>query len=449
MSTDTVLEPIRDDPDAVPQSPPRWSLATRFGFRFCFAYFALFYITTGQLIVAPLGWAAQFLPEAVLTAPGKPVQPLVSWAGTHVFGVDLELDQPPATGSGDTAANWVTIACLLFLAVVAAVVWSLLDSRRAYPLLLTIFRLVLRFGLAATMFGYGFAKIFPAQMPMLLHRYVQPFGDMSPMGVLWTQIGASQPYQIALGAAEALAGVLLILPWTVTAGALLALLSMAQVFLLNMTYDVPVKLFSLHLLVQAALLLAPESRRLAGFLTGRAIAATSVPPPGRSRIALAAQLVLGLWIMAGAAHAGWTGWQQLSHRSPLHGIWDVGEFTLNGQPRPPLTTDGERIRRIVFDRVFDGPAGPTTGTAVQSMSDGLRNYAGRVDIDARSIELVNPQGGAPYLAVVFDRPAPDRMVLDGTLRGQPVRMVLQRIDETKLPLPSRGFHWVQEFPYNR
>ncbi|MBB5911499.1 hypothetical protein BJY24_000366 [Nocardia transvalensis] len=49
--------------------------------------------------------------------------------GSHVFGVDLDLDRA-ATGSGDGAANWVTVACLLFLAAVVTVVWSVVDRRR-------------------------------------------------------------------------------------------------------------------------------------------------------------------------------------------------------------------------------------------------------------------------------------------------------------------------------
>ncbi|GAB2722856.1 hypothetical protein [Nocardia thraciensis] len=69
-----------------------------------------------------------------------------------------------------------------------------------------------------------------------------------------------------------------------------------------------------------------------------------------------------------------------------------------------------------------------------------------IDTGQRRIELAP---GEPYGALTFECPVPDRMVLEGTLRDQPVRLLAQRLDETAFTLPSRGFHWVQEFPYNR
>ena len=36
-------------------------------------------------------------------------------------------------------------------------------------------------------------------------------------------------------------------------------------------------------------------------------------------------------------------------QSPLRGIWVVEEFEVDGQVRPPLLTEGERWRRVVFD----------------------------------------------------------------------------------------------------
>jgi hypothetical protein len=30
-----------------------------------------------------------------------------------------------------------------------------------------------------------------------------------------------------------------------------------------------------------------------------------------------------------------------------------------------------------------------------------------------------------------------------------VRMELRRLDETKFLFASRGFHWIQEYPFNR
>jgi hypothetical protein len=41
------------------------------------------------------------------------------------------------------------------------------------------------------------------------------------------------------------------------------------------------------------------------------------------------------------------------------------------------------------------------------------------------------------------------MILDGMLSGHKTRLELQRQDEKKFLLESRGFHWVQDYPFNR
>lgn len=125
---------------------------------------------------------------------------------------------------------YVGLFCLLVIAVVGTAVWSLVDRRRRdYSRLWAWFLTLVRLCVAGQMLFYGFAKLIPTQMPSPpLTALLRPYGNFSPTSVLWLQVGTSQPYEMALGAA----GVLLFLPRTATLG---ALASMAQVFLLNMT----------------------------------------------------------------------------------------------------------------------------------------------------------------------------------------------------------------------
>ena len=55
----------------------------------------------------------------------------------------------------------------------------------------------------------------------------------------------------------------------------------------------------------------------------------------------------------------------------------------------------------------------------------------------------------PKAEFKYIRPEPDRLSLDGSYEGQSLRVELARIDHSKLPLISRGFHWINEYPYNR
>ena len=40
-------------------------------------------------------------------------------------------------------------------------------------------------------------------------------------------------------------------------------------------------------------------------------------------------------------------------------------------------------------------------------------------------------------------------MLDGNMNGHQLQMQLQLFDREKLLLVSRGFHWIQERPFNR
>lgn len=49
----------------------------------------------------------------------------------------------------------------------------------------------------------------------------------------------------------------------------------------------------------------------------------------------------------------------------------------------------------------------------------------------------------------FAQPEPERLTLNGKLARQQIQAHLWRIAEPKFPLTSRGFHWINEYPFNR
>src|SRR6185437_15940333 len=250
------------------------------------------------------------------------------------------------SASGDCMFAWVLAFCLLVIAALATGVWPFLDRKRKnYAGLQTWVRLFFRLALAGQMLNYGLAKVIPLQMPYpSLTRLLQPFGTFSPMGVLWSSIGAAPAYEIFAGCAEVIGGVLLIVPPSASLGALICLADMIQVFMLNMTYDVPVKLFAFHLILLSCFLLAPDIPRLVSVLF---LDRATAPRPRAqlfsslraNRIALAAQIVLGLWLLGLNLHTVRQYWSMYGggrQYSALYGIWDVTQVSIDGEPRPPL-----------------------------------------------------------------------------------------------------------------
>jgi len=434
-----------DQPHTGVTTPP-WSIATRIAFRFCVVYFGVYCLST-QIFTSLLA-----IPNVDLPDPSgiPPWRQIITFTATHVFRHKDPLVFT-GSGSGDKTVDFVLMFCLFVFSLIATVAWSILDRRRtSYNRLHKWFSLFLRFSLAGQMLVYGFAKAVPLQMSFPgLYTLVEPFGNFSPMGVLWSSVGASQSYEIAVGCLELLGGLFLFIPRTATIGALVALIDMSYVFLLNMTYDVPVKLLSLHLILIALLFLAPQFRRFANFfLLDRAAEPAPRPPLFRSlranRIATVLLAVFALWLIGINAWGARQGWKTFGPGAPkpaLYGIWNVEQFATDGQTRPPLLTDTGRWHRVIFDR--------NDFAVLEHMDDPRAYYTASVDAKKNTLALTQRRANNQKLNFTFARPAPDRLTLDGDLDGHKTHMELRLEDAHKFLLVSRGFHWVQEYPFNR
>ncbi|QXN89616.1 DoxX family protein [Nocardia iowensis] len=433
----------------------RWNPLTRIAFRFSFTYFGLFCLIFPQFLFVYSGVLGENLPETAILGLLYQFSPVFEWVGRHVFDADVALHLD--SGSGDQAIIWVFVFSVLVIALAATIAWTVSDRRRPnYQRLNAWFLLFLRLALGGQMLWYGMGKVIPTQMPLpSLTTLLTPYGDFTPITVLWSQVGTSPVYEILLGAAEVFGGLLLFLPRTATLGAMVSLVSMAQVFILNMTFDVPVKILSGHLMLISLVLLAPQARRLANILVlQRPSEPAEQPEPFRSRrvrrIAVGLQAVLGVWVLLGATQEGLQFWREGdgAPRPPLYGIWTVSEFTQDGQPLPPLTTDENRWQRVVFD---------VGGMAYQKMDGGLVHVVGAVDTAAHTITVSEANIVAGPVQRVsaeptqigtftFAQSAPDRLRLEGQFKGHAVTVSLEQVDIDSFPLRSGGFHWVQEYP---
>lgn len=427
-------------------SREHWGLALRIAFRFCVTYFTLFSLSNqilGGLLVVP----KVNIPEL---SAFWPLRQITFWTAPRVFHITRPLVYT-GSGSGDKTFDWVLAFCLLVIAAVITLVWSTLDRRREnYAAFHKWFRLVMRFALASEMFLYGLDKAIPLQMPFpYLTKLLEPFGNFSPMAVLWSSIGASRSYEIFAGCAETLGGILLLTPRTTTLGALVCLADMIQVFMLNMTYDVPVKLFSFHLILFSLFLLAPDARRMIDFFfTDRAAAPSRQYALFRSaranRIAVTLQVAFGLYLIGMGVYSGIDSWHTYGGgrtKSALYGIWNVDEMSVDGQPRSPLFTDKDRWRRVVFD--------VPTFMSFQRPDDTFTGYGSAINEKDHTIALTKPADKNWKATLTYTRPAPDQLVLSGPMDGHQVEMKLKLMDRDKFNLVNRGFHWINEYPFQR
>lgn len=439
----TLSETCKDNNHAPPSSS--WSTLARIGFRFFFVYIGAYILLT-QIALTLLG----IFSGRVSTLATVPViRWLVGWTAVNIFGISGPLVHVE-TASSDRTYDWVLLFCLLITAVAVTITWSVLDRRRlGYPRLLSWFRVCVRFGLAGQLVLYGVAKILLTQMPSPpLSTLMTPFGGLTPMGLLWSSIGAAPAYEVMIGSFETIGGLLLILPKTATLGAFLSTVGVTQVFVLNLTYDVPVKTLSFHLLLMSLFLLAPELGRLLDVLLSRR-------PVGLSKqfrlfrtrransISLSAQIAVGIWIMlpiVGDCLAAMSSHGDHRSKPPLYGAWNVEFLARDNREIPPLLSEKKRWRRVFFE--YPGEF------KYQRMDDFLGFYRAKVDVASHRLELSRYGKPNEVSVLVLKETTSDDITLSGRLDGHEVEMRMLRIDCSTMPLLKRRFHWVQDYPYN-
>ncbi|HYO13109.1 MAG TPA: hypothetical protein VE685_07950 [Thermoanaerobaculia bacterium] len=418
---------------------PGAGIAKRYALRFAFLYFGLY---MSPFLVSAIPFVDH------LSAPyQKLLAAVVPWVGQRVFGVEIAY---ALSGSGDTMFDWVQAFTFMILAAAISAVWRLLARRGSDDARLREWlHVFLRFALATAMIIYGGMKAANSQFPPpSLDRLVQPIGTASPMGLLWTFMGASQAYATFTGLAELIGGLLLVARRTTLLGAVVCAATLSHVLMLNLCYDVPVKLFSFHLLALAVLLLVPDLRRLAGmFLFNRAVEPAGHRPLFTKvwlhRGALVLRTVFAVGLTGLILYSSWQGsqyWRDPALRSPLYGIWEVEELALNGEPRPPLLTDASRWRHVVFDSRRFVSVLPMDGSRVR--------YRLALDTTSRRLTLTKTGDSQWKSEISYQRPEPGLLLLNGTFDGQPLRARLRR-DQREFLLVTRGFHWINERPFNR
>lgn len=374
------------------------------------------------------------------------------WIGPKVFDKPVVIQM---TGSGDTMRNYVGCFCAVVLAVGLALCWSILIAfTRWFNLrwngdrwLHGVVRVFVRFFLIQVLFSYGFAKVFPLQFaPPNSFRLNQQLGDMSPMGLLWTFMGFSTPYQMFTGAVEVLAGILLVTRRTTMLGALVTIAAMTQIFALNMCFDVPVKLYSFHYLMMGVFLLLPDMPRLFNlFVLGRAAEPSQFPwfcnSKWCSRLALAFRTLLVTAMLFGQIQVGYKQWNDTYGGTPppVQGRWQAVAVILDG--KPAAHDDSLNWKYLDF--------ASNNMVRITSPKPPILAYKSSWNVEEKTLvigKFSNPMWSA---RMQFELPAQDQIKLSGTIEGRRMEATFRSVSEKKSELMNRGFHWIQEMPYNR
>jgi len=328
-------------------------------------------------------------------------------------------------------------------------VWSLLDKKRpSYNHLLYWNIVILRIFLVFFLFSYGFAKIFKSQFPApSLTRLLQPLGEMSPMGLAWTYMGYSEGFNMFTGIMEVLAGALLIPRKTITLGGIVTVGVMLQIFMMNMFFDIPVKLFSLHLMLMGLIIFLSDWKRFEQLFI-KNDTAVAIKEYQVSNEKAYKKIIFWFKVIASILIIGLMSWQGYDRehtygdkreKPPLYGIWEAETFTKNKDTLPPLITDGTRWRYLIIDR---------KGRATIKMMNDQKKYM-TLHVDTIKERLTLYEGEWELSDNFKYSHSDDILNLQGILYGDTLDIHLKAKDLSKMTLINRGFHWVNEYPYNR
>jgi len=122
-------------------------------------------------------------------------------------------------------------------------------------------------------------------------------------------------------------------------------------------------------------------------------------------------------------------------------MWSVDEYVVDGQAHPALVTDTARWRRVFLE--YDGYA------ALLPMSGPRQSFLCQVDAAKKTMTLGKRDNKNWKSVLTLDDSKADTLLLKGENYGQQLAVKLVRENPSTFLLVDRGFHWINEFPFNR
>ena len=123
--------------------------------------------------------------------------------------------------------------------------------------------------------------------------------------------------------------------------------------------------------------------------------------------------------------------------SPFDGAWHVAAFTT--EPDDALDPSLLWTELVVGNSLRIGV----------THSSGAYERLQLVTGEERKLSLTRRGDPAWKAEFTYELPTPERMSWNGTLDGRPVRIDFERRPPRDYLLQTRGFHWINEVPFNR
>ena len=331
----------------------------------------------------------------------------------HLFDENTDL-------TSDAKGLYILVALLFFIALISGAIVNKFRPEKVEKLL-TVLRIACVVFLSMVLMKYGVDKLFKAQFylpePNLLYT---PLGKLDKDILFWSTMGTSYEYNLFMGMMELIPALLILFSRTRKIGLLIASGVLLNVFVINLSFDISVKLFSFLLLALSVFLLYPyltkTNQSNKNNIDAKPIKKWMTP----LILVIIAAESFGPSVLRGSFN------DDLAPRPYLHGAYSVVQqnFT-EGNP-----LFDRKIKRVFIHR--DGYI------IFQMMNDDMLDFKLEIDQGAQRLTLTDYSGGQCELNYRYSHKT-ENLEIISTL-GTPL-LTTKTLNWRKLPVLQKQFHW--------
>lgn len=329
-----------------------WTGLQKFGFRTTFVYILLLTVPlTGRFYqtIYKIDWSNFYWSNLSSIASGF---------GSPEF-ITLTKDEAWSVFS------YINLLVTLGVSIVAAGIWTVIvrvrkTERKEYQTLYYWIRAVARYRLAFGVIAWGYKKLIPIQMELPTVGFLNTaLGDFREQKLYWQSVGIVQHYEIFLGFAEVIAGLLLLFRKTTALGAAFVFVLMINIAVANHAYDGGVHVHSFTYALLGFIILWKDLPNIWNLLVKEK---DVVPAPfypdfiGKQRLVRAVikagsigVFVLFLFYLHWIDDRGYRFGINPGLKNSI-GHYEVTEFRLNNKVLPYSPSDSVRWQYAIFER---------------------------------------------------------------------------------------------------
>ena len=410
-----------------------------------FSFFSLYFFF--YIFPFPVGYNGNL--DSLTTGYYKAFNTLIVWFG-HIF-FHRSITNITDNGSGDRAFNYVQAFTMFVLALIGIIIWYFFVKRKSATRILYWLYLYTQLYLSVTLVRYGLEKIIKAQFPFPYYGLTETYAESSPMRLMINFMGYSTSYNLFTGAIEVITGWLILFRKTSLTGALIAVAALSNILLMNIGYDVPIKLHVCNLLLMALYIATPFAGSLCHlFVSDKPIHHTTNPdsfiyhkkrnPVVTGGMMLLASLLLYSNLQLTRLKYKTNG-DGAFENTPLFGIYNVRTFIKNNDTLLPLITDTSQWKTLSI--IYKKRA------TVRMMNDSTNQCRFVTDTSTKTMVLTDQDDTAYQANFIYKQPDAMHLVLNGKVKNDSVEIWLEKQDMKKFRLVNHEFHWIHESLDNR